>query len=480
MRLAPAEATVWAITDNLGSVVAVVQDGGGNGILDSVVYDSYGNIVSQTNPADAMSVGFTGYQYDAETGLYYGNARYYSPHLGRFISEDPSGFAAGDSNLYRYVDNHPTYSTDPTGLYEGGSTGSSGSDNSAFNAAINEFQTGIGPISSGTGGYSGLGGGSGNASSIGSVNGNAIDFNLGGGPSLASGSFLPTSLSPSGYSVPLPASMQIIAAGAVDLGTGPTSSLAAAQWYAAGQSSFTGVVAAAVGATLQQAQNGAEYVGYGLEALGQHPSALGPGSLQGLANAANGVQNLGIGLVNTPGDFANFVGNLAGDGSLAPLVPSPDWSNNLVVQNDPAHAISVALGGQAAASLATLGTSQWLSAAENTTLEHLQGAATRAAQTVGDGSGSVYGTAVHGAFKAEVQALDNPSLFSEQSYLNGVPVKYGTPGSIRIDVGEGTVEDPTAVYDLKTGGARLSPARIQQIQMHLPSGTGVPVYEVRP
>jgi hypothetical protein len=40
----------------------------------------------------------------------------------RFSSSSPTGFAAGDSNLYRFVDNHPTYATDPTGLYDGGST----------------------------------------------------------------------------------------------------------------------------------------------------------------------------------------------------------------------------------------------------------------------------------------------------------------------------------------------------------------------
>src|SRR5688572_32634488 len=34
---------------------------------------------------------------------------------GRFISEDPLGFAAGDMNLGRYVGNSPTTRTDPTG-----------------------------------------------------------------------------------------------------------------------------------------------------------------------------------------------------------------------------------------------------------------------------------------------------------------------------------------------------------------------------
>jgi uncharacterized protein RhaS with RHS repeats len=40
----------------------------------------------------------------------------YNPTIGRWMSEDPIGFEGGDTNLSRYVGNHPTYSTDPTGL----------------------------------------------------------------------------------------------------------------------------------------------------------------------------------------------------------------------------------------------------------------------------------------------------------------------------------------------------------------------------
>jgi hypothetical protein len=40
----------------------------------------------------------------------------YFPAVGRFTSEDPKGFAAGDENLYRYVGNNPTNLTDPSGM----------------------------------------------------------------------------------------------------------------------------------------------------------------------------------------------------------------------------------------------------------------------------------------------------------------------------------------------------------------------------
>ena len=95
---------------------------------------------------------------------------------------------------------------------------------------------------------------------------------------------------------------------------------------------------------------------------------------------------------------------------------------------------------------------------EGTTLEVLQGAATRAAQSVGEGGGPVYGTAVHSAFKAEVEALGNANLRTEVSYLNGEVVRYGTPGSVRLDVVEYAADGRTilGVYDLKTGSAMLT------------------------
>jgi hypothetical protein len=40
----------------------------------------------------------------------------YDPTVGRFFTEDPSDFEAGDLNLYRYVSNNPLNRTDPTGL----------------------------------------------------------------------------------------------------------------------------------------------------------------------------------------------------------------------------------------------------------------------------------------------------------------------------------------------------------------------------
>ena len=108
----------WLLTDNEGSVrdVAVYDAAlGQTTIEDHIVYDAYGNIVSQTNPSAQPSVGYTGQLWDPATGLYYYHARWYNPQTGTFLSQDPLSFAAGQTNLTCYVGNSPTNATDPSG-----------------------------------------------------------------------------------------------------------------------------------------------------------------------------------------------------------------------------------------------------------------------------------------------------------------------------------------------------------------------------
>ena len=48
--------------------------------------------------------------------LYYLRGRYYDPSTARFISEDPVGWASGQTNAYAYVGGNPVQFSDPSGL----------------------------------------------------------------------------------------------------------------------------------------------------------------------------------------------------------------------------------------------------------------------------------------------------------------------------------------------------------------------------
>jgi RHS repeat-associated protein len=84
-------------------------------------------------PPDA-AFAFTGRLFDATTGLQNNLHRWYDPTVGRWLSEDPIGFAANDANLYRYVVNLPTTHVDPFGLEPGsGAFGWNGYTSFSFN-----------------------------------------------------------------------------------------------------------------------------------------------------------------------------------------------------------------------------------------------------------------------------------------------------------------------------------------------------------
>jgi RHS repeat-associated protein len=84
--------------------------------------------------------GFTGREYDYQTGLYYYRARYYDPQQGRFISEDPIGFGGG-GNFYAYAGNSPINLTDPSGLKLVVGPLATQEQISAFNAGMAEVLT---------------------------------------------------------------------------------------------------------------------------------------------------------------------------------------------------------------------------------------------------------------------------------------------------------------------------------------------------
>jgi hypothetical protein len=97
--------------DQVTSTTAV--SGHNGGLTQSVKYAAFGAVQSSTG-SSPNRLKYTGREDDG-TGLYYYRARYYDPVIGRFVSEDPLGLAAG-INFYAYIANNPVNANDPSGM----------------------------------------------------------------------------------------------------------------------------------------------------------------------------------------------------------------------------------------------------------------------------------------------------------------------------------------------------------------------------
>lgn len=90
-------------------------------LIQTLDYYPYGEVrLNEQNTEFDERNKYTGHELDSdsETDLYYANARYYDPKIGRFMSVDPwSGDTTNPQTLndYAYVMNNPMKYTDPTG-----------------------------------------------------------------------------------------------------------------------------------------------------------------------------------------------------------------------------------------------------------------------------------------------------------------------------------------------------------------------------
>jgi RHS repeat-associated protein len=97
--------------DGLGSINSLNDPAGT--VQNSYAYDAWGVLRNQTGSTPNL-FGYTGREF-GESGLMFYRERYYSPAIGKFISEDPLRFTAG-VNFYSYVLNDPVNFIDPSGL----------------------------------------------------------------------------------------------------------------------------------------------------------------------------------------------------------------------------------------------------------------------------------------------------------------------------------------------------------------------------
>ncbi len=112
-RVSSGGTAAWYLTDRQGSVRNLTDAGGT--LQDTITYDGFGN-ATESSSSFGDRYKYTAREFDSETGFQYNRARYYTAAIGRWTSQDPIGFDAGDKNLYRYVGNDPTNLADPNGL----------------------------------------------------------------------------------------------------------------------------------------------------------------------------------------------------------------------------------------------------------------------------------------------------------------------------------------------------------------------------
>jgi RHS repeat-associated protein len=101
--------------DHLGSSNVITDATGA--VVEAADYTPFGAVIPRPPSPAPRPFGFTGQRLDA-TGLYFYQARYYDPSIGRFVSADPLVQEPSDPQLcnrYSYVRNNPVNLVDPSG-----------------------------------------------------------------------------------------------------------------------------------------------------------------------------------------------------------------------------------------------------------------------------------------------------------------------------------------------------------------------------
>jgi RHS repeat-associated protein len=101
--------------DQVGSLRAVWSQSGE--LIKEIVYDSFGNVLSDSNEWFYMPIGFAGGLPDRYTGFVRFGYRDYNPAVGRFTARDPLGDTGGDHDLWDYCVDDPVNANDPLGLF---------------------------------------------------------------------------------------------------------------------------------------------------------------------------------------------------------------------------------------------------------------------------------------------------------------------------------------------------------------------------
>jgi len=157
--------TYYLACDQVGFLRLVADPSGS--IVKRIDYDSFGNILTDSDPSFTLPFAFSGGFHDADTGLVRFGYRDYDPDTGRWTAKDPILFKGGDTDLYGYVQNDPVNQVDPRGLLTVAigiaGTGGGGAAGTYSKALVVDGHGNIGMISTlgggGMGGITASGGG---------------------------------------------------------------------------------------------------------------------------------------------------------------------------------------------------------------------------------------------------------------------------------------------------------------------------------
>ena len=111
--------TEYALGADQTGTIKVVADPHGH-LIQHIQYDSFGNVLSNTNPTFRLPLGFAGGLVDHYTGLVRFGYRDYDPAIGRFTAPDPLGDTGGDHDPWEYCVDDPVNAVDPLGLKDKG------------------------------------------------------------------------------------------------------------------------------------------------------------------------------------------------------------------------------------------------------------------------------------------------------------------------------------------------------------------------
>jgi len=87
--------------DHQGTVRNVIKWLGDRG--NTVAYDAFGNITTESSSANTENYGFTDLLFDRRAGNERAGQSVYNPQTGRWMQEDPIRLSAGPTNFKRYV-----------------------------------------------------------------------------------------------------------------------------------------------------------------------------------------------------------------------------------------------------------------------------------------------------------------------------------------------------------------------------------------